>query len=170
MSDTGIEFRLSAPTATTGNSQTQPDPNASLGKFVSSTVWGGTLFADDNLTGTTVYRCVFAANSGSYYTLRGSAVYISGNQPATAKIAIGVDPIFVCHINTATPQATVIASESVAPPGVFFASPVYGTTASVVGDLAPLTCRGLWLRRISAGSVPASDQMFTLRLIGTLTL
>lgn len=173
MTNFGIELRFSIPSASTGNSQAQLDPGDSLGGYAATTVWSGgsiPLFEDDNLTGTTVYRCLFAANSGSYYTLRTASVYINGTQPGTAIIALGVDPSPASALNAAAYQAQTVVDEASAPTGVPFSSPSYGTAALVLGDLAPMTCRGFWVRRVSTGTVPAADQTVTIRLNGTLTL
>lgn len=171
MSDYGIEFRLSAPGATAGNSETQADPNSSLGLYASTTPWSGTLFSDDNLSGTTVYRCVFAANAGSNYSFKAAGVYISSAQPNTSLIALGVDPLFPVLLNSTSPQAAVIAAEGpIAPLGVTFSAPSNGSTAVVVGDLDPMRCRAVWIRRISTGTVAAVNQTFTVQLSGTLTL
>jgi hypothetical protein len=81
-----VKIRLSVKTGSAGNSTPQADPNASLGKYVSTTdVVDGALngvyddvSGDDNEAGTVDFRCVFIYNSHSSLTYLTPKVWVSG--------------------------------------------------------------------------------------------
>jgi hypothetical protein len=79
-------FKLSIKTGSAGNSAAQPDPNASLGKYISTTQLSGTalnnLFDDvsgDENAGLDVeYRAIFIHNNHGSLALQGAVVWMSG--------------------------------------------------------------------------------------------
>jgi len=81
-----IKLRLSVTTGSAGGSTAQGDPNASLGKYISTTDISGTplnnLFdnvsGDENSIGTTDYRCVFIYNSHASLAYQSPKVWLSG--------------------------------------------------------------------------------------------
>lgn len=81
-----IKRKLSTTSGSAGNTLTQADPNASLGKYISTTELSGTplnnLFdnvsGDENAAGTVDYRCVFFHNYHGSLTWQSPKVWISG--------------------------------------------------------------------------------------------
>lgn len=81
-----IKVRLSTTSGSEGNSQAQANPNASLGKYISTTDLSGTalnnlfdnISGDEQALGTTDYRCVFVYNSHSTLTLQTPKYWLSG--------------------------------------------------------------------------------------------
>lgn len=172
-----VRWRYSTTAGSAGNAQAQASPNASLGKFVSTTDWTGavagnlfdTQLTTDQLTGTPDHRCVFAVNLNGTIALREASVYLAGSLPTMSTIEIGLDPAATSAVGSASAQAAQIATETDAPVGVTFSQPVTAETAIPLGDLEVGTCRGVWVRRTPTGASAASDEAFTLRLSGTLT-
>jgi hypothetical protein len=81
-----IKFRLSIKTGSAGNSLAQADPNASLGKYISTTdlvdgalnVLFDDVGGDENAAGTVDYRCVFIYNAHGSLTFLTPRVWVSG--------------------------------------------------------------------------------------------
>jgi hypothetical protein len=171
-----VQWRYSTTVGSAGNSQAQPDPNASLGGYLSTTLWTGSavnnLFDNqmtgDQLAGIVDYRCVFAGNFNGTLALYDAVAYLPGpDYPTQSSIGIGADATGVVS-TSGTLQAVQVGTETSAPAGVTFSSPTTHATAVVLGDLAPNTCRALWLRRTPTGAAAVTDESVTLRLYGTL--
>lgn len=83
-----IKFKLSIKTGSAGNSSAQADPNASLGKYISTTEISATILNNlwDNITGDenagsdVEYRCVFVHNNHGSLTMENAVVWISGKR------------------------------------------------------------------------------------------
>lgn len=83
-----IKMRLSIKTGSAGNSLAQSDPNASLGKYISTTdIADNTLnnlfdnvTGDENALGDVEYRCVFFYNAHGSLTLETPRVWIGGKR------------------------------------------------------------------------------------------
>lgn len=171
-----VQWRYSTTAGSAGNSEAQADPNAALGKYMSTTAWSGSsvnnLFDNqmtgDQLAGTQDYRCVFAANFNGTLSLYNAIAYLPGPYPSQSTIAVGADPAGVVAVNSGTAQAVQIGTEVSAPAGVTFSSPTTPASAIVVGNLTPNTCRAIWLRRTPTGAVATSGETVTVRLYGTL--
>ena len=81
-----ILFKLSVTTGSAGNSTAQGDPNASLGKYISTTQItdnsANNLFddvsGDENAASTVDYRCFFVHNNHGSLTLQSPKVWLSG--------------------------------------------------------------------------------------------
>lgn len=81
-----IKTRLSVTTGSAGGSTAQADPNASLGKYASTTEISGTplnnlfdnISGDENAAGTTDYRCVFIHNSHASLAYQSPKYWLSG--------------------------------------------------------------------------------------------
>lgn len=81
-----ILFKLSVLTGSAGNSTAQGDPDASLGKYISTTQLSGTpannLFddvtGDENAASDVEYRCLFIHNAHASLTLQSPKVWLSG--------------------------------------------------------------------------------------------
>lgn len=106
------------------------------------------------------YRCVFLANTDTE-TLIGAQVSLTGQVSGGSTLAIGLDPIGVTALGSASPQATTIASGAIAPAGVSFS-----TGPLSIGDLDAAEAVAVWVRRTTlAGAVPTTDAA-TLLLAG----
>lgn len=83
---TDIKIKLSRTAGSAGNSGSQSDPNASLGKYISTTELSGTalnnLFdnvsGDENALGTVEYRCLFIHNAHASLTWQSPKIWLSG--------------------------------------------------------------------------------------------
>lgn len=83
-----LHFRLSIKTGSAGNSLAQSDPNAALGKYVSTTdIVDATLnnlfddiSGDENAASTIDYRCFFVYNAHGSLTLQSPKVWLSGKR------------------------------------------------------------------------------------------
>ena len=176
IASTDILFKLSIKTGTAGNAAAQPDPNASLGKYISTTQLSGTaannLFDDitgsENAASTTDYRCFFVHNAHATLTLRGAVVYLSGGDPAGgANVAIAVDNTAASAIGSSSAQAAEIANETTAPSGVgSFSTPTTAAGGLSLGDIAAGSCRAVWVRRAAANTAAVNDETITLAVQG----
>lgn len=81
-----IKLRLSVTTGSAGGSTTQADPNASLGKYISTADISGTplnnlfdnISGDENAAGTVDYRCMFVYNSHATLAMQTPKFWLSG--------------------------------------------------------------------------------------------
>ena len=146
-----ILYKLSITTGSAGNSAAQGNPNASLGKYISTTQLSGTslnnLFDNvtgaENTAGTTDYRCVFVHNSNSANTLQSAVVYLSGGDPAGgATVTIAVDNIAASAIGSSSAQAALIASETTAPSGSARSPPRRARAPACPSATSPLARAG----------------------------
>lgn len=168
-------FKLSTTAGSAGNSTAQANPNASLGKYISTTQVSGTalnnLFDDisgaENAASTVDYRCVFLHNSHATLTLQNAVVYVSGGDPAGgAVVAIGVDTTAASAIGSASAQALTIANENTAPAGVSFSLPTTAGAGLSLGNIGPGQCRAFWIRRSANNSAAVTGETITLAVSG----
>jgi len=150
--------------------------DASLGGVMSSV--GITPGADANLfdnvsageatAGEVTYRCCYVFNSNAADTLNTASVWLSANTPSpTTDVEIGLDPAGVGNGST-TGVAAVIADEADAPAGVTFFPAANAGDALAIGNLGPLTGRGVWIKRtVTAGAGAYADDGCTLAVKGT---
>jgi hypothetical protein len=100
ISSSDLLLKHSIKTGTAGNQNAQANPNASLGKYISTTqITDATLdnlfddiSGDDNSSGTVDYRCVFIHNAHGSLTLQGPRVWIGGSRCTVT----AVDDTFTC--------------------------------------------------------------------------
>ena len=165
--NTDLIFRLSIPSAAAGDVDPQPDPDDSLGAYVSTTAVNLAAPANnlfDNVrgieseAGDTEYRCVFILNNHATLTAEDVRVYISAETDPGADVAIGLDPTGItAKGKNDGVQAVAVADEDTAPAGVAFSSPVDYATALTIGNLAPGEVAAVWIRRTVAAATPALD-------------
>lgn len=165
-------FKLSITSGSAGNAAAQPDPNASLGKYISTTTL--TTSANgmfDNISGaenaasTVDYRCIFVHNNHGSLTASNVGVYLSAEVAGGASVALAIDNIAASAIGGASAQAALIASETTAPSGVgSFSSPTTSGTALSIGTLTAGQCRAFWVKRTAANSAAIDADGFTLGL------
>jgi hypothetical protein len=170
-----ILYKLSVVTGTAGNQNAQADPDASLGKYISTTELDlgtplhnlfDTVSGDENAASDVEYRCLFVHNSHATLTLQAAVVWISAEVAGGASVAIGVDPAAASPIGQATAQAAQVATEQDAPAGVSFSAPTSKATGLSVGDLDAGECRAIWVRRTAANSAALDADGATLRVEG----
>lgn len=170
-----LHVRLSIKTGSAGDAAAQPDPNQSLGKYMSTTdmvdATPNNLFdnvsGDENAAGAVDYRCVFAYNNHATLTLYGAKVWLVSQVTGGADAAIAVDNIAASAHNSAAAQAAQIANETTAPTGVgAFSAPTSKATGLDLGDLGPQQCRAVWVRRTAGNTAALDNDGFTMRFEG----
>lgn len=169
-----IQYRLSVTSGAAGNSAAQANPNASLGRYVSTTQLGAglnSLFDDitgaENNSDTVDYRCIFVLNNHASLTLLNASVYLSAQVPDGASIAIAVDNIAASAKGASGAQAAVISNELVAPVGVgAFSSPSSLGTALALGDIGPGQVKAFWVQRSATHSIAVSNDGVTFAIAG----
>lgn len=169
-----IKFKLSIKTGAAGNSAAQPDVNASLGKYISTTeITDNTLnnlfddvSGDENAASDVEYRCIFVHNAHATLTWTGVKVWISAEVANGASIAIAIDDVAASVIGDSNAQADEVADESTAPSGESFSAPTSKAAGLTLGDLAPGYCRAVWIRRTAANNAALDNDGATISAEG----
>lgn len=172
IADTDIKIKLSTTSGSAGNSNSQGDVNASLGKYISTTqITDNTLnnlFSDisgsENAASQVDYRCIFIHNSHASLTMQSTVVYLYSEVSGGASIAIGVDTNAASAIGSSSAQAVTIASTTTAPTGVSFSSPTSLGTGISIGNIAAGSCRAIWVRRTAANTTAKDNDGVTIRV------
>lgn len=174
---TDIKWRLSIKTGAAGNAGAQADPNASLGKYISTTdlntgtplnnLWDD-VTGDENAASDVEYRCLFVYNAHATLALLNPVVWLSAEVGGGAAIAIAIDNIGPSPIGQAGAQAAEIANENTAPSGVgAFSSPTTkGAGLSLGASLPAGQCRAVWIRRTAANTGAVDNDGVTPRCEG----
>ena len=169
-----IKYKLSIKTGSAGNSAAQPDPNASLGKYISTTEISGTalnnlfddISGDENAASEAEYRCIFIHNAHASLTLQSPVVWIQSEVAGGAAVAISVDTTAASAIGSSSAQAKEVADENTAPSSQTFSSPTTKGAGLSLGDIPAGSCRAVWIRRTAANSAAANADGVTLRVEG----
>jgi hypothetical protein len=169
LQQTDILTKLSAPNANAGNSQAGI-PGYSWGNYMSfSPVTNGldNLFLDltgpQNTQQQVDYACLFIHNNTSSFSSMTNVLawlplqlYIPG-----PLLALAADPVGVTSALSNTPQAVIITSAVIAPPGVTgWQSPVsqvpsFGNSYAggiQLPNIGPQQCTALWVQRTAVNS------------------
>lgn len=171
---TDIKFKLATTAGAAGNANSQADPNASLGKYISTTeITDNTLnnlfddiSGDENAASTVDYRCVFIHNAHASLTLQSPKAWISAEVANGASIAIGLDTTASSAIGDSSVQALTIANETTAPAGVSFSAPTTKGTGISLGNIAAGYCVAIWVRRTAANNAALNNDGATLKVEG----
>lgn len=171
---TDLLFKLSVTTGAAGNSTAQADPNASLGKYISTTALTASangmfdnISGAENAASTVDYRCIFIHNAHATLSYQNAVVYISAETAGGASVALATDNIAASAIGSASAQAALIASETTAPSGVSaFSSPTTAGTGLSLGTIAAGFCKAVWVKRTAANSAALDSDGFTLGISG----
>lgn len=155
-----IEFRLSVNSAGPGDSGPQTDPDLSLGGFVSTTsIVDATLHnlfdvitGDENAAGDVEYRLIFVVNNHDTLTWQDVKVWIQSETAGGANAAIALDDVGVTSLTSATAQSEIETGEGTPPTGETFSSPTDKASGLSVGNVAPNSVFGLWIRRTATNS------------------
>lgn len=168
-----ILYKLSIRTGTAGDQNAQPDPDESLGKYVSTTQHAGGLNAlfddisgDENAASDVEYRCLFVHNADPTVTWEAVKMWIASEVAGGASVAIGVDPAAASPIGQATAQASEVVTEQDAPAGVTFSAPTTKAAGIDLGDIPAGHCRAVWVRRTAQNNAPVDNDGFDWRCEG----
>lgn len=166
-------FKLSTTAGASGNAGAQADPNASLGKFISTTqIVDATLnnlfddiSGDENAASTIDYRCMFIHNAHASLTLQGAKCWISAEVAGGASGAIALDASGVVTLGAAG-QAQFIADETTAPTGLSFSAPTTKPSGLTIGDIPAGSCQAIWVKRLAANTVAVDADGLSIRIEG----
>jgi hypothetical protein len=170
---TDVGLMLSVTSGTAGNSTAQPDPNSSLGKYISTTALSTTaldnLFNDisgaANAASQVDYRCLFIVNNHATLTMVGAAVWINTQVAGGATCRVAVDNIGPVSNTSSSAQAAQIATATTTPAGVTaFSSAASAPAALALGNIAPGQCRAVWIQRSAANTPPQNNGGLTLEI------
>lgn len=169
-----ILYKLSIKTGSAGDSLAQADPNASLGKYVSTTqVTDATLHAlfdvitgDENAASTADYRLIFVHNNHATLSLQNAVVWISADPGTGATLAISVDTTAASAKGSSSAQAKEIANETTAPSSQTFTAPTTKGTGLSLGTLAAGQVKGVWIRRTAGNTAAVDADTATIRVEG----
>lgn len=174
IASTDILYKLSILTGSAGNAAAQPDPNASLGKYISTTQLSGTplnnLFdnvsGDENAASEAEYRLIFIHNAHATLTLLAPVIWISAEVSGGADTAISVDTTAASAIGSSSAQAKQVIDENTAPTSQSFTAPTSKATGLALGDIPAGQCKGVWVRRTAANTAALDNDGATLRVEG----
>jgi hypothetical protein len=170
-----IKIRLSIKTGSAGNSAAQPDPNASLGKYISTTdLVDNTLnnlfdniSGDENAASTVDYRCVFVYNSHATLTLFSPKVWFVSQVAGGADMDMALDSTAASDVASSAAQALSVANETTAPAGpLTFSNPTSKAAGLSIGDLTPGQVKGIWIRRTATNSAALNSDGGQIRVEG----
>lgn len=177
---TDLLIKLSTTAGAAGNANTST-PNASLGKYISTTqVVDATLnnlfddvTGDENAANDVEYRCFFIHNNHATLSLQNAVVWITADVSGGANVGIGVDPAAATVIGSTPAQAAVSTDENSAPsPTVTFTNYASGSAVDTkarglsVGTIAAGSCRAIWVRRTAANTAALNSDGCTIRIEG----
>lgn len=171
---TDILYKLSTVAGTAGNQNAQGDPNASLGKYISTTqITDATLHnlfdvvsGDENAAADVEYRCIFVHNAHATLTWQNVVVWLSAETGGGATAAIAVDGVAASPIGQSGAQADQVGDEQTAPSGESFSSPTTKGTGLSIGNLQAGYCRAIWIRRTATNSAALDNDDVTIRCEG----
>lgn len=156
-----------------GNSTTQPNPNDSIGGFMSATAMATSLHGlfdpvtgDENAAQAVDYRCVFIHNAHASLTLQNPKLWLSADTAGGANLAIAMDGTGVVSATSASAQAERIANEATAPTGETFTSPTSKAAGIALPSIPAGSCVGIWVRRTATNSAALSNDGGSLRIEG----
>lgn len=170
-----ILIKLSTKSGSAGNTTAQADPNASIGKYVSTTSYsGGTLHdlfdvitGDENYASTVDYRCLFVHNSHGSLTLIGPKLWITAETSGGADCTLATDNTAASAVGASSAQADFIATETTAPTAVSaFSGPTSKATGLSLGDIASGYVKAFWIKRAAADTAAIDSDGFTFRVEG----
>ncbi len=160
---TDIIFRLSTTAGAAGDTTAQGDPNASLGKYMSTTAVGTALHdlfdvvtGDENAASDVEYRCIFVLNNHATLTWESVKLWLSAETAGGATLALAADGVGAVAKGSASAQADQVADESTAPSGETFSAPTTKATGISLGNIPAQQCHAIWVRR-TANNTAAQD-------------
>lgn len=150
---------LTKPDATGGYNAAQTNPQASLGKYASTTqvatATSNNLFGPVSTAGVTAgqtdYACVAIANVSAVDTAQSATVALT-DYAGGGSYAIGLDPVGVVPLTGAAAQGTSIATPTTAPTGVVFSA---GPLS--IGNIPPNYCILVWVQCVVPAGTPGTS-------------
>ena len=173
-----ILLKRSIKTGSRRQPSAQPDPNASLGRYVSTTAWaGGTandLFDDvsgaENAASTVDYRCIFVHNSNTANALQNAVVYISAETAGGAIIALAADTTAASALAAAAARPRNPRRRDDPGAGVTGASPTpprrRPPSGVALGTIGAGQVKAFWIRRTAANTAALSNDGVTITVSG----
>lgn len=170
-----IVWRLTTTAGAAGGSTAQANPNASLGKYASTTAWAGgvanDLFDDisgaENAASTVDYRALAIHNTNGANAYQNVVAYLSSEVAGGASVSIASDNIAASAYTSASAQLAQIALETTAPTGVSaFSAPTTAGSGISLGTIGTAQVKGLWVRRTAANTAALSNDGVTLAVQG----
>lgn len=116
----------------------------------------------ESSSGDTEYRCIYVKNTNTSLTLQAAKVWIATNTPSTdTSVEIGLGTSAV----GGTEQT--VTNEQTAPSGVTFSTAAGEGNALTIGDIASLSHKAIWIKRIVSASAGAyNDDNYVLSYAG----
>jgi hypothetical protein len=172
---TDILWKLSTTAGVAGDSTAQADPDASLGKYVSTSEWAGSnkndLFDDispaEDAAATADYRCLFIHNNHATLSLLQAKAWVSAQVTGGANVSIGLDATAATAKGASGTQAYTIANETAAPTGVVFSTPTSALAGIELGDIPAGYVKAIWVKRLATNSGAQVDDGATLGVYGS---
>lgn len=169
-----ILLNLSTTAGAAGNSTAQADPNASLGKYVSTTTMStganglfDDITGDENAASAVDYRCIFVVNNHATLTLQNAVLFLSAEVAGGANIAVATDNIAVSAKGSASAQAAQVASQTTAPTGVSaFSSPTTKAAGLSLGSIPAGSVKAVWVKRSATNSSAINADGVTFAVAG----
>lgn len=121
---------------------------------------------DENAASEAEYRGIFVHNNHGSLTWENVVVWLSAEVAGGAVAAISVDTTGVTAKGSASPQMKTIADENTAPATQTFTAPTTKGTGLPIGNMAPGTVAGIWIRRTAANTAAVSNDGVTIRCEG----
>jgi len=173
---TQIQFRLSIPGETGGNTAAQPDANDSLGGWVSTTtIQAATLnnlfddvSGDENAASDIEYRGFFVYNSNITLGWESTVMWLSATVTGGALASIAVDGTAASTVGySAASQMLEIPDESTEPTGPpTWLAPTSKGTGISLGTIPLNSVRGVWVQRLAQNSAALNNDGITISFEG----
>lgn len=169
----GTDLLLKFSVVAAAGDTTSSSAAASLGDQVATngpaTSGANTFFDDVSAAeaspGDVEYRCFFVHNNHATDTAIGVGVAIVSEVASGATLDVALDNIAISAKGSASAQATTIANENTAPTGGTVGT--FGKGVLTIGDMAPGTVKGIWLRRtVTASTGAITGDGGSLRITG----
>lgn len=174
-----ILFKYSTTAGAAGNTTTSTAA-ASLGKYLSTSAWGGSVANDlfDDVTGAENaanaildYRCIFVHNTNTLNDLQNAVVYMSAETAGGATIAIAVDTTPTSAKGSASAQALGTSGNTEIAPGapvvaLSYSSPTTAPAGLALGTIPKDQVKAFWVRRTTTNSSALSNDGVTIAVAG----
>lgn len=168
--------KLSIKSGSAGNQSAQGDPNASLGKYISTTQLTDNslhnLFdvvsGDENAAAESEYRCLFVHNSHASLAWQSPVLWVSAQTAGGADGAVAWDSTAASALASASAQALEVANEDTAPAGpLSFSAPTSKATGLAMGaNLSAGQVKAFWIRRTTADTGAVANDGLTFKIEG----
>lgn len=151
-----IEYRLSVPDGSSGDSLPSSAAGQSLGRWVSRSVIPGGIIGNlfpnatplEFLNNQVDYQCMFVVNRHPTITLQDAVAWLAFQKPGGHTVDIAPDDTAPASISANTPQALSVTNKNTAPALVApFTSASEKTRGIMLGSIGPNQAKAIWFRR-----------------------